>query len=190
MCRNDKEEKNHQKVTTTTPNTGLSSTVLCLQQSQNTTILRYLGDTQNEHVRLYFHAHTCFRTHKKCRERTDSLISLCLCEDPIEHNSRRSSSFCRRSSFAPPFLHQEESNTVAEILLRSTGIFIFMFLLPTSRVMITWTEHPSAVSKDMGCSSNFSACDSHYREKKELPPSDTSLHRRTPGEEEMSHSEL
>lgn len=38
--------------------------------------------------------------------------------------------------------------------------------------------------------SSFSACDSHYKERQQLPPSDTSLHRRTPGEEEVSHPEL
>lgn len=45
-----------------------------------------------------------------------------------------------------------------------------LFLLP---VMCTWTKHPSAVSKNMGCSSSFGACDSHYRERQQLPRSDS-----------------
>lgn len=89
------------------------------------------------------------------------MISLGLCEDPTEHNHSRSSRFCR-SSLVPPFLRQEESNTAAETFLHQESP---LFLLPTFTVISTWTEHPSAVSKDTGCSSNFSAGDSHYRER-------------------------
>lgn len=136
----------------------------------------------------HFHAHTCFRTHKKCRERrTDALISLGLCKDLTEHNNSKSSSFCR-SSLVPPFLHQEESNTAAETFLHQESP---LFLLPTSAVMNTWIEHPSAVSKDVGCSSNFSACDSHHREGQQLPPSDTPSLLCTEGlwEKRKSHSQ-
>ena len=167
MYRNYKQEQNNKKCTTTL-NTGLSSPVLCLQQSRHYHHIRdsYSGGAcQPGHISLSVPTHAPEPTRSAGRK---GLIPhfLWVCMKAPLRTTAAGAAVPAEALLLHHLSYTKKNNQIHLLKpssIKTTAITIIFMAIST--VMSTWTKQPLAVSKDIGCNCNsyhFGACDSHF----------------------------